>query len=190
MTHGRSSGPADERGAHAPDPAAPDEDQFDPIDLVRRLYDQAVDFIVIGGVAARAHGSPSVTSDLDICYERSRPNLERLAGALRELHATLRGADASLPFRLEARTLEMRDHFTFSTDAGDLDCLGVPTGTGGFSDLNLNAVRVELVGMWVKLASLDDLIRMKRAAGRLKDRVELEILGALRDELERDATSG
>lgn len=74
---------------------------------------------------------------------------------------------------------------TFDTDFGALDILATPSGTSGFEDLAANAVEVELGGgLVVPVASLDDLIRMKRAAGRPKDRVELEILGALRDEIE------
>lgn len=160
-------------------------DTFDPVDLLRALHDRHVDFIVIGGVAARAHGSPSVTVDLDICYERSRANLEALADVLSALHARLRGADADLPFRANWRALEMGDHFTFTTDAGDLDCLATLTGTGGYADLLRHAVELEIGGLPIKFAELDDLIRMKRADGHPKDRVELEILGALRDELDR-----
>jgi hypothetical protein len=159
-------------------------ESFDPLGALRVLTGHQVAFIVIGGVAARAHGSPSLTRDLDICYERSRPNLEQLARALQELHATLRGAPPDLSFRLDARTLAAGDSFTFSTDAGDLDCLGTPTGTSGYPDLVRNAEDVTLGDLVVKMVGLDDLIRMKRAAGRPKDRVEVEILGALRDEID------
>lgn len=158
---------------------------FDPLDLLRALHERHVDFIVIGGVAARVHGSPSVTVDLDICYERSRANLEALAKALTNLHMRLRGADPGLPFRADWRASEMGDHFTFTTDAGDLDCLAIPSGTDGYTDLIRNAVELEIGGLSIKVADLDDLIRMKRAAGRPKDRIELEVLGALRDEIDR-----
>ena len=105
---------------------------FDPLPLLGALHRHGVAFVLIGGVAGIALGSSLATFDLDICYERSRPNLERLVQALRELHATLRGAPPDLPFRLDARTLAAGDSFTFSTDAGDLDCLGTPTGTAGY----------------------------------------------------------
>jgi hypothetical protein len=77
----------------------------------------------------------------------------------------------------------MGDSITFMTTAGDLDCLGTPSGTAGFAELSRRAITIETDGIPVKFASLDDLIRMKRAAGRLEDRVELEILEALRQEL-------
>jgi hypothetical protein len=87
---------------------------------------------------------------------------------------------------VDATTLLLGDHFIFSTDLGDLDCLGTPAGTQGYADLLRDAVDVEIAGVTVKVAALDDLMRMKRAAGRPKDLVELEILGALRDEIDRE----
>lgn len=72
------------------------------------------------------------------------------------------------------------DHFTLSTDLGDLDLIGTPAGTGGYDDLAAEAIAVELEGFQVRVASLDDLIRMKRSAGRPKDLPELNILMALR----------
>jgi hypothetical protein len=125
-----------------------------------------------------------ITGDLDICYARDDQNLERLASALRDLHATLRGAPADVPFRLDARTIRAGDHFTFSTSLGPLDCLGTPSGTEGFADLDVAATDEDLDGLTVRVASVDDLIRMKRAAGRPKDLIAVEWLGALRDELE------
>ncbi|MGH2402236.1 MAG: nucleotidyl transferase AbiEii/AbiGii toxin family protein [Candidatus Limnocylindria bacterium] len=162
------------------------ERRFDPVHMLRRLQAHGVRFVLIGGLAAKAHGSPTLTVDLDICYARDRDNLERLAAALTELGSVLRGAPRDLPFRLDARTLERGDSFTFTTDFGDLDVLGTPSGVAGFEDLDANADEAELgEDLVVRVASLEDLIRMKRAAGRPKDRVELEILGALRDEIEQ-----
>jgi hypothetical protein len=160
------------------------QDIFHAEQLLAVLQAHDVECIIIGGLAAIQHGSPILTRDLDVCYERSHENLERLARALQEMHATLRGAPPDLPFRLDARTLAAGDHFTFSTDFGDLDCLSTPSGTGGYADLLLNAVEVEVDGVPVKIAGLDDLIRMKRASGRPKDLYALEILGALRDEID------
>jgi hypothetical protein len=144
-----------------------------------------VDFLVIGGIAARLWGSPTITQDLDICYARDRPNLERLAAALRELNARLRGVREKVPFRVDARALAAGDHFTFATDVGDLDCLGTPTGTAGYGGLKKGAESMDVDGLKVWVASLDDLIAMKRAAGRPKDRIEVEILAAVREEVVR-----
>jgi hypothetical protein len=77
------------------------------------------------------------------------------------------------------------DHFTFVTRAGDLDCLGVPAGTDGFQQLSKSAVEMELEGHRVRVSGLDDLVRMKRAAGRPKDHIEADVLLAVREEIER-----
>lgn len=156
---------------------------FDPLAILRTLTSHKVSFVVIGGIAAAAHGSPTSTVDLDIVYERSQGNLLRLAAALKDLKARLRGVPADLPFLLEAEALKAGDTFTLTTSLGDLDLLGTPAGTGGYADLVNKAVEIDIDGMSVWIASIDDLIRMKEAANRPKDRAELEILGALRDEL-------
>ncbi len=159
--------------------------KFDPIAIFRVLQSHGVEFIVIGGIAAAAHGSPSITQDLDVCYARDQKNLRKLALALRGLSATLRGGPDDAPFQIDAKTLNRGDHFTFSTVHGDFDCLGNPAGSDGYDALLAGAELMDLDDLQVEVASLDDLIRMKRASGRPKDRVELEILGALRDEIEQ-----
>jgi hypothetical protein len=159
---------------------------FDPIGVLWALADEGVRHVMIGGMAATVHGSPTVTGDLDICPERSRANLDRLATVLRQLHARLRGAPDDVPFILDGTTLLAGDSFTFITDLGDVDVLGTPSGTGGYEDLRAGAEDVAIDGLVVAVASLDDLMRMKRAAGRPKDRIELEVLGALRDERDSD----
>lgn len=158
--------------------------RFDPVEILRRLVANKVRFVLIGGLAAKAHGSPTLTVDIDICYARDRENLERLAAVLGGLGTAMRGAPPDLPFHPDRRTLERGDTFTFTTDFGDLDILGTPSGTLGFDELDANAEEALLdEDLVVRVCSLEDLIRMKRAAGRPKDRVELEILGALRDEI-------
>ncbi len=159
---------------------------FDPLRVLRVFLAHGVQFIVIGGIAGRAWGSPTITNDLDVCYERSAANCAALAEALRELKATLRGAPAGIPFQLDARSIRMGDSFTFETDAGPVDCLGTPAGTMGYPDLLKSSSAVDFDSdLRVSICSLDDLMRMKRTAGRAKDRVELEILAAVKEERER-----
>jgi hypothetical protein len=161
------------------------EAAFDPVEAIRALRRNGVRYVLIGGLAGSLRGSPVITGDVDICYARDDENLVRLAKALTELRARLRGVDEGVPFILDARTLRNGDSFTFHTDAGRLDVLGTPAGTGGFEDLDRDATEEDLgEGVSVRVASLDDLMRMKRASGRSKDVQHLEHLAALRDELE------
>jgi hypothetical protein len=158
------------------------EPPFDPLRALHTLVDHGVRFVLIGGYAGALRGSPMITGDVDVCYARDDENLERLAGALGSLDARLRGAPPEVPFRLDARTLRAGDHFTFTTSAGPIDILGTPAGTKGLSDLDATATDEVIDGLTIRVASIEDLIRMKRAAGRAKDRIELEWLSAVRDE--------
>lgn len=143
-----------------------------------------VSFVLIGGLAARLHGSPTVTVDVEICPARDEDNLHHLADCLKPIDARLRGVEDDVPFELDAKSLTAGQNFTFNTSLGALDILGEPAGTRGYEDLAANAVEMDIDGLTLQVASLDDLMRMKEAAGRPKDRIELEILGALRDEIE------
>lgn len=148
-------------------------------DLLRRLADGHVDFVVIGGLAVIAHGHIRATLDLDICYARTPENLRRLAAALTPIRPRLRGAPPELPFFWDEQTLRNGLNFTLVTDEGELDLLGEVAGVGNYDDLTLQAIDLELHGSRLKLLSLDDLIRSKAAAGRAKDLVDLEALRAI-----------
>jgi hypothetical protein len=165
------------------------EFRFRPFDALRAMKSHGVRFVVIGGIAGKARGSPLLTNDVDVCYARDAATLRAMAAALRALDATLRGAPADVPFTLDARSLYEGDRFTFDTTAGPLDIMGAPDGIlGGYEELDRTADDMELdEGLVVRVAALEDLIRMKRAAGRPKDRAALEILGALMDEIDDQA---
>lgn len=161
---------------------------FEPDRILRMLTDHEVRFIVIGGLAGNLRGTPVVTHDIDVCYARDRVNLTRLASALSALNAQLRLADEQeergLVLPVDERSLAVGDTFTFRTDFGPLDILGTPSGTRGFEDLDQTATDEQLgEGLQVRVASVEDLIRMKRASGRTKDRMHLPELEALRDEI-------
>jgi hypothetical protein len=158
---------------------------FDPRHALRVLAAHEVRFVLIGGLAGRLWGSPTVTNDLDLCYARDRGNLERLSAALVELQARLRGVEDEVPYRLDAETLAAGDSFTFVTDAGNLDVRATPAGTQGFDDLARAATEMDLGDVTVRVVDVEDLVRMKRAAGRAKDLIEAEVLAALREELGR-----
>ena len=135
-------------------------------------------YVLIGGLAATLHGSPITTQDADICPAKEPENLERLSTALRELHARIRteGVDGGLPFACDAKFFEMMSMANLVTDAGDVDVTFDPAGTAGYADLARNAVCIELDGVAIPTASLEDIIRSKTAADRPKDRAALPVL--------------
>ncbi|OGG52175.1 MAG: hypothetical protein A3F84_19410 [Candidatus Handelsmanbacteria bacterium RIFCSPLOWO2_12_FULL_64_10] len=149
--------------------------------LIPRLVNDGVEFVIIGGVAATAHGSAYITEDLDICYARNAPNLERVVASLAPFHPRLRGAPAGLPFLWDAKTLQQGLNFTLRTDLGDVDLLGEVAGLGAFEQVRAAAVRATLFGVECAVLSLDGLIAAKRAAGRTKDQLILPELEALRE---------
>ncbi|MEO6206944.1 MAG: hypothetical protein ABIP77_03170 [Candidatus Limnocylindrales bacterium] len=160
---------------------------FRPDRILEVLIRHQVPFVLVGGVAAQAHGSPSLTGDLDICYARDKDSLARLAAALLELAAVRRGLPADAPRMppLDTRTLRAGGLFTLATRYGDFDILATPDPGFDYPRLRDHAVTTTVHGAPVHIASLDDLIQMKRAADRPKDRIELEILGALREQIDR-----
>ncbi|MEO8273973.1 MAG: hypothetical protein ABI620_07890 [Chloroflexota bacterium] len=164
-----------------------EERRFRPEELLGLLVDQGVRFVVIGGFAAQAHGSPSLTGDLDIVPSWDGDNLRKLAGVLVRIAAVRHGVPVDAPPMppLDARTLRAGSVFTLNSRFGRIDLLANPDPGLDHDTLLRNAIEVDLFGIRVRAAGLDDLMAMKRAAGRPKDRVELEILGALREEIDR-----
>ncbi|MGH9369768.1 MAG: hypothetical protein ACRD3M_19120 [Thermoanaerobaculia bacterium] len=75
--------------------------------------------------------------------------------------------------------------FTLTTSLGDLDVLGEITGGGRYEDLLPHAVRIQAFGIEFFCLSLEQLIRVKRAAGRPKDLEVIAELEALREERDR-----
>ena len=142
--------------------------------LLGPLIAHGVDFVLIGGQAGISHGSTYPSYDLDVVYDRGRDNVARLVAALEEIGVRLRGAPADLPFQLDARTIENGANFTFETPYGDLDVLADAAGMSSYEALRSASVDREVFGHRVKVASIDHLIAMKRAAGRTKDKLMVE----------------
>lgn len=160
-------------------------DEPDLLGLLRALRDADVPFVVIGGVAAVLHGSELLTRDVDVTPPRDDRTLARLAEVLGELDACLRGAE-DVPVDVDASFLRSASSHTFTTRLGPLDVLFEPAGGGDHVRLDRTAVEVDLGdGLVVRVASLDDLIAMKRAAGRPKDLLAVEHLAVLREEADR-----
>lgn len=159
--------------------------EFDPGSILSVLETHGVDFVVVGGLAGLAHGSRYPTNDTDVAYARARENLERLAEALDELRATLRGAPPDVPFVLDAVSIANGANFTFDTELGPLDILGDPAGAPRYEALRDGSVGTTLFGVRVRVASLDHLIAMKEAAGRPKDLLAASEYRVISDELRR-----
>jgi predicted nucleotidyltransferase len=148
---------------------------------LRTLRDAGVRFVVIGGVAASAHGSTYLTYDLDICYDRTRDNIERIAKALEPYHPRLRGVPDDLSFCFDTTTIGNGMNFTLTTDLGDIDLFGEVIGIGGYKDVEASSITVALLGFQCAVLSLEGLIQSKRAAARRKDVLILPEIEALRE---------
>ena len=148
--------------------------------LLHILHAAGVKCVLIGGLAAIAHGAETVTGDVDICYARDRDNLDRLVQALAPFHPRLRGVPPDLPFRLDLPTLRAGLNFTLTTDLADLDLLGEVLGLGGYASVSVVSEEIEMSGLRYSVITLEGLIHAKRAAGRPKDLRALYELEALR----------
>ncbi len=153
--------------------------------IVGVLVDRSVEVILIGGLAAQAHGAARLTQDTDFLYSRSPENIHRLAVALAPHHPYLRGAPRGLPFRFDAPTIQRGLNFTLTTDLGDIDFLGEVAGIGGYDAALPHSIRLPVFERELAVLDLPTLIRSKRAAGRPKDLEAIAELEALLVERER-----
>lgn len=149
--------------------------------LIQRLCDADIEFVIVGGFAAMLHGSSLVTRDLDVCAVLTAENVRKLRLAFQDAHPAHRLTPQKLSFLdnpqpgVEVRNLYLR------TDLGPLDVLGSILGVGDFERIRAHAVEVELFGRYCRVISLDDLIRAKEALGREKDVFAAKELRAIRD---------
>jgi predicted nucleotidyltransferase len=151
-----------------------------PTRLLARLADADIDFVVIGAIAVVAHGHIRTTRDVDITYATGQANLDALGRTLVDLDARLRGVTEVVPFIPDGRTLSRVELLTLETREGSLDLLAHPPGAPAYAEMKASADVIELDGRSIRIASLDDLLSMKRAAGRPRDRDDIEALEALR----------
>jgi predicted nucleotidyltransferase len=148
---------------------------------LRLLANAGVDFIVIGGMAAAAHGSARATLDLDVVYSREAANVARLVAALAPHHPYLRGAPPGLPFVFDEVTIRRGLNFTLATDLGDFDLLGEVLGGGTYAELLSETIELDAFGVRCRYVTLEALLRLKRAAGRPKDLEAIAELELIRD---------
>jgi hypothetical protein len=157
-----------------------------PLELARlfeALDEERVEYVVIGGIARVAIGSHRFTKDLDICPAGGRDNLDRLAKALNPLNPKIRTShdDADgVPVTLDGVLIERTQSMLLTTDAGWIDLLQEPDGSGGYMGLRPEAERVEYEGHRFDVAAIEDQIAMKLAAGRQQDLADVEVLRAIK----------
>ena len=151
-----------------------------PLTLLPRLASSRVDFVVIGGIAVVAHGYIRTTRDLDITYATDQENLDALGRVLVDLDARLRGVAEAVPLVPDGRTLRNAEMLTLETSEGALDLLAAPPGAPSYTELKERAEAIQLEGSTFLTASIEDLIEMKRAAGRPRDLEDIEALEEIR----------
>jgi predicted nucleotidyltransferase len=147
--------------------------------MTRGLAEASVDFVVIGGLAARAHGSTRITEDLDICYAADSDNVERLVSVLASWDAYPRGIERDLPFFMDLRTFRTTPIMTLITNEGAIDVFDEVQGVGDFEAVLASSVAVDAEDFQFRALSLDGLIKAKKAAGRPKDIDQIPELEAL-----------
>jgi predicted nucleotidyltransferase len=152
--------------------------EFRPRRALALLAERGVAFVVVGGIAAAMRGSLRETTDLDVLVERSPENLERLAAVLTELEAKVKGSPRA-PMPIAASLLTGMELVTFETAVGEVDVLEIGRGGWTYERVAGGAEEVEIAGQGVRLVSMDDLIAMKRSAGRPKDIETADELEAL-----------
>ncbi len=157
--------------------------------VIEALDAAGVRFVIIGGIAMRLQGAAHMTDDIDFAFARDPQSLASLVAALAPYHPRLRDVPPGLPFFWDVRTLKTSINLTLETDLGNVDLLGDPAGIASFEDLWREATVIDRQGVQVRIASVEALIAMKRAAGRPKDQghlLELERLRKLQSGSEAD----
>lgn len=157
-----------------------DAGEFDARELFTALARHDVEYVTVGGIAIQAYGGQRLTQDLDIAIDASAENIARLANALLDLDARILGPDGqrsrSVP---NAPLLGSSDQWHLITDHGPLDVLTLPAHLGSFADMRARAHEVPLGELSIPIAHREDLLKMKRAAGRSQDLADVRLLESL-----------
>ena len=149
--------------------------------LLSRLIQARVDFVIVGGFAAMAHGVTLVTQDIDICLRFSPDNLFRLRDSLVDLKAVHRMTPQRIPLDLNETNVSEFKNLYLDTDYGQLDCLSELKGIGGFDAVAALSEQVELTAGRCRVLGIDGLIRAKEAMGRVQDRLAILQLRAIQE---------
>ena len=144
-------------------------------ELTRRLIASQVEFILVGGFAAAAHGVLLVTSDVDICCRFSEENLMKIQDAFADLHPVHRSRP-DMPLQLTPAQCAGLKNLYLKTDLGVVDCLGEVLGVGSFDAVLKHSVEVDLPAGKCRIIDIETLIRAKEAMNRDHDRITVKHL--------------
>jgi hypothetical protein len=147
--------------------------------LLKRVIAHRVEFVIVGGYAAVAHGVTLTTRDVDICCRFSPKNLLDLQRAVEDLHPVHRMTPQQLPLSLTAKNCVGFKNLYLKTDWGVLDCLSEISGIGKFDDVQSESVEVDLGFGKCRILKLDALIRAKEAMSRPHDKETVVQLKAI-----------
>jgi hypothetical protein len=142
--------------------------------LLATLHAHGVDYTVIGGVAVQVHGHRRTTKDLDVVAAPDPQNLMCFAAALAELEARPRDMPGGPPTADHLAAAPIVPPLT--TAHGELHILRDVPGAPPYADLRARALVLDLDGVAVAVAGIDDLISMKRASGRAVDERDIAAL--------------
>ncbi|MDB6035613.1 MAG: nucleotidyltransferase [Verrucomicrobiales bacterium] len=150
--------------------------------LVERLISAQVEFVLVGGFAAVAHGVTLVTRDVDICCSFTEPNLLRIQKAFADLHPVHRSRP-DLPSELTLQQCATLKNLYLKTDWGIVDCLSEVLGIGGFDEVLKASVELDLPAGKCHVIDIDALIRAKEAMNRDHDRITVRHLQEIKKKL-------
>lgn len=153
---------------------------YDLENLLARLTEHKVRFVLVGGFAAVAHGSTLMTHDVDVCCEMSFENLSTLQMSLDDLHPVHRMTPMRLPLEITPAFCKGLKNLYLSTDIGQLDCLGEIAGIGTYLHVLEGSEEIQLPFGTCRVLTLDSLIAAKTAMNRPRDREVLLQLQAIR----------
>jgi len=152
-------------------------------DLLTRLIETQVDFVLVGGFAGVVHGCSCVTQDIDICCDFSPENLLALQKAVSNLHPVHRMTPGRKRLNLMEQTCSQFKNLYLDTDIGQLDCLSFIDGLGDYQTVKQASELIKIKDLPLRILSLGGLIKAKKAMNRPRDRqviFELEAIKKLK----------
>lgn len=147
--------------------------------LLQKLCDADIEFMIVGGFAAVLHGSSTLTRDLDVCTLLSSTNIEKLRKTFGDLNPVHRFKSQKLSFLDNPSPGESLNNLYLQTDLGPIDFLSNIDGVGGYEEVSKYSDEITLFGRKVKIINLEALVKAKETLGREKDLLAAKELRAI-----------